>query len=96
MSDCEIMDFEMVDNDVICKIIVRAPDFREVLADLDNSSDFVEFLLSPNDPYFRITTEGVAGKFQVSTSTLMGRSSREIRVSQHCSGLLVPGRYTYE
>lgn len=55
----------MVDTDAICKIILRASDFREVLADLDSSSDFVEFFLSPDTPYFRITTEGLAGKFQV-------------------------------
>ncbi len=55
----------MVDSDVVCKIILRAPDFREVLADLDSTSDFVEFSLSPTSPYFRITTEGLAGKFQV-------------------------------
>lgn len=65
MSDCEVLDFEMVDTDVICKIILRAPDFREVLADLDSTSDFVEFFLSPDAPHFRITTEGLAGKFQV-------------------------------
>lgn len=65
MSDCEILDFEMLDSDVVCKIILRAQDFREVLSDLDNSSDFVEFFLSSNSPYFRITTEGIAGTFQV-------------------------------
>lgn len=65
LSDCEVLDFEMVDTDAICKIILRASDFREVLADLDSSSDFVEFFLSPDAPYFRITTEGLAGKFQV-------------------------------
>lgn len=66
MSDCEILDFEIVEDEVICKVILRAPDFREVLADLDNTSDLVEFFLSPDEPYFRITTEGIAGKFQVS------------------------------
>lgn len=79
MGDCEIIDFDMADDEVICKMILRAPDFREVLADLDNTSDLVEFLLSPDDPYFRITTEGVAGKFQVSKT----RFPKKIKVIRH-------------
>lgn len=70
MGDCEILDFEMLDSDVMCKIILKASDFREVLADLDSSSDFVEFSISQSEPFFRITTEGMAGKFQVVTSIM--------------------------
>lgn len=65
MGDCDVLDFEMVNSDVICKVILRAPNFKEVLVDLDSTSDFVEFSFSPEDPYFRITTEGLAGKFEV-------------------------------
>ena len=65
MADCEVLDFEIMDDDVICKVILKAHDFRDVLTDLDSTTDFVEFFLSPSEPYFRITTEGIAGKFQV-------------------------------
>lgn len=66
MTDCETLEFDITDADVICKIILKAQDFREVMADLDHTSDYVEFLMSPNAPHFRITTEGLAGKFEVS------------------------------
>ncbi|KAK7601647.1 hypothetical protein V9T40_009088 [Parthenolecanium corni] len=65
MSDCEVLDFEMVNSEVVCKVILRAPDFKDVFVDLDSSSNYVEFFLSPEDPYFKITTEGLAGKFEV-------------------------------
>lgn len=68
MGDCDILDFEIVNSEVVCRVILRAPDFKDVLVDLDSSSDFVEFFLSPEDPYFRITTEGLAGKFEVKKS----------------------------
>lgn len=65
MTDCDTLDFDVNDSNIVCKIIFRAQDFREVLADLDHTSDYVEFFMSPEPPYFRITTEGLAGKFEV-------------------------------
>lgn len=67
----------MANEDVVCKVIIRAPDFKEVLVDLDSSSDFVEFFLSPDDPYFRITTEGLAGKFEVKKRIFVNKSGRK-------------------
>lgn len=76
MGDCEILDFEMVNSEVVCRVILRAPDFKDVLVDLDNSSDFVEFSLSPENPYFRITTEGIAGKFEVKNLCILLREKK--------------------
>lgn len=70
MTDCETLDFDVNDSNVICKIILRAPDFKEVLADLDHTSEYVDFLMSPNSPHFRITTEGLAGKFEVKIDSI--------------------------
>lgn len=73
MSDCEVLDFEMVNSEVVCKVILRAPDFKDVFVDLDSSSNYVEFFLSPEDPYFKIITEGLAGKFEVQNIRLLFR-----------------------
>lgn len=65
MSDCDTLDLDVSDSNLICKAILKASNFKEVLADLDYTSEFVEFFVSPDPPFLRVTTDGLAGKFEV-------------------------------
>ena len=66
MEPDEPIDFDLSVNDVVNKIIMNSANFKEVFTDLDATSDCVEILLSPEDPYFLITTFGICGDCQVS------------------------------
>lgn len=61
----EILDFNFSAANVLNKIILRSECLKEVFAELDSSSDLIEILLSPDPPYFRITTAGTAGDTKV-------------------------------
>lgn len=61
----EILDFNFSAANVLNKIILRSECLKEVFAELDTSSDLIEILLSPDPPYFRITTAGTAGDTKV-------------------------------
>lgn len=67
MEPDEPIDFDLSVNDVVNKVIMNSVNFKEVFTDLDASSDCVEILLSPDDPYFLITTFGICGDCQVGT-----------------------------
>ncbi|KDR12148.1 cell cycle checkpoint protein RAD1 [Zootermopsis nevadensis] len=61
----EILDFNFSAANVLNKIILRSECLKEVFAELDSSSDLIEILLSPDPPYFRITTAGTAGDTKI-------------------------------
>uniref|UniRef100_A0A1B6D9P5 Cell cycle checkpoint protein RAD1 n=1 Tax=Clastoptera arizonana TaxID=38151 RepID=A0A1B6D9P5_9HEMI len=65
MNADDILDFHFPTNSEINKIIVLANDFKEIFNDLDTSTDYVELFLSPEPPYFVITTHGLCGECQV-------------------------------
>lgn len=64
----EILDFNFSAESVLNKIILRSECLKEVFAELDSSSDLIEILLSPDPPYFRIITSGIAGDTKVDIS----------------------------
>lgn len=55
----EILDFDFPIRNELNKIILRANDFRDILSDLDSNSESVEFFLTPDAPFFRITTSSI-------------------------------------
>jgi len=63
----EILDFNFCAANVLNKIILRSECLKEVFAELDSSSDLVEILISPDPPYFRISTVGTAGDTKVNS-----------------------------
>ncbi|XP_064459202.1 cell cycle checkpoint protein RAD1-like [Ornithodoros turicata] len=73
LTDCEIrtleasdvMDFNLSKDNVINVIIFRSESLKEVWSELDTSSETVEILMSPDEPYFRLTTRGTAGTVQI-------------------------------
>lgn len=65
LNDCETLDYEIAASSVVCKVILKATDIKEVFLDLDATSDWVEFLFSADPPNFRILTRGIAGECQI-------------------------------
>lgn len=69
----DILDFDFPVSNVVNKVILQAGDFKDIFNELDSTSECVEIFLSPDAPFFQITTKGVAGECQVSNvfSTLL-------------------------
>jgi len=69
LTDCSIktqepedlLDFEFSGENVENKIIMQSSVLKDVFAELDTTSDFVQIFMSPDAPYFRISTFGYAG-----------------------------------
>ncbi|XP_062501190.1 cell cycle checkpoint protein RAD1-like [Corticium candelabrum] len=69
LTDCSIrtqepeetLDFDFCSANVVNKAILKAEGMREVFAELDMTSDVLQLLMSPDAPYFRLSTFGNAG-----------------------------------
>ncbi|XP_042883005.1 cell cycle checkpoint protein RAD1-like [Penaeus japonicus] len=69
LTDCSIrtqeaddtLDFNFCNTGVINKVIMRSECLKEVFSELDMSSDVLEILMSPDPPYFRLSTFGNYG-----------------------------------
>ncbi|XP_046562563.1 cell cycle checkpoint protein RAD1-like [Haliotis rubra] len=57
----EVLDFDFCSTNVINKIIMKSECVREVFSELDMSSDVLQILMSPDKPYFQLSTFGNAG-----------------------------------
>lgn len=57
----EVLDFNFCSTNVINKIIMKSECLKEAFSELDMTSDVLEFLMSPDAPYFRLSTFGNAG-----------------------------------
>ena len=51
-----------------CNIFPQSDALKDAFAELDMTSDFIEMLMSPDAPYFRISTYGYAGSSHVNFS----------------------------
>ncbi|XP_050535359.1 cell cycle checkpoint protein RAD1-like isoform X3 [Daktulosphaira vitifoliae] len=65
MEVFDILDFSIPAESATSKIILRSSDFKDILNDIDNSSDYVEFTFSQEPEFFKILTSGIAGKCSV-------------------------------
>lgn len=71
--DCEIKTLDigdysslsLIDECNLNKVVLNATPFVEVLHDLDQASDELELLLSPEAPYVKITTSSITVEFNV-------------------------------
>ncbi|KAG8235409.1 hypothetical protein J437_LFUL018628 [Ladona fulva] len=61
----EIMDFGFTNSNILNKIILRSECLKEVFSEIDASSDTIELFLSPDPPYFRITSISLTVESQV-------------------------------
>ncbi|CAI9724798.1 cycle checkpoint RAD1-like [Octopus vulgaris] len=62
MEPEEVLDFDFCTENVVNKIIMKSECLREAFSELDMTSSVLEFLLSPDPPYFRMSTFGNAGR----------------------------------
>lgn len=69
LTDCKIrtqeadetLDFNFSNSGVVNKVIMRSECLRDIFSELDMSSDVLEILMSPDAPYFRLSTFGNFG-----------------------------------
>ncbi|XP_048506176.1 cell cycle checkpoint protein RAD1 [Athalia rosae] len=61
----ELLDFNLSQDSVINKVLLKTELLRDVLSELDPTCDVLELLLSPDPPYLRISTDGAAGECQI-------------------------------
>ncbi|KOC64880.1 Cell cycle checkpoint protein RAD1 [Habropoda laboriosa] len=57
----ELLDFHLEPENVLNKVVLQTELLKDILSELDPTSDFIELLLSPSTPFFRISTAGLAG-----------------------------------
>uniref|UniRef100_A0A8C5LU81 Cell cycle checkpoint protein RAD1 n=1 Tax=Leptobrachium leishanense TaxID=445787 RepID=A0A8C5LU81_9ANUR len=57
----ETLDFDFCSTNVINKIILQSEGLREAFSELDMTSDFLQITMSPEKPFFRLSTFGNAG-----------------------------------
>ena len=62
----ECLDFNFANASIASKIILNSDYFKEVFSELDTSSEYIEFIVSPTDQYYQIKTSGPAGDCSVS------------------------------
>ncbi|XP_067015316.1 cell cycle checkpoint protein RAD1 [Anabrus simplex] len=65
MEPEEMLDFTSASSNVLNKVILRSECLKEIFNELDPTTELVELLLSPDPPYFRLTTAGIAGETKV-------------------------------
>lgn len=65
MEVFDILDFSIPTELTTSKIIIRSLDFKDILSDIDSTSDYVEFTFSKEPEFFKILTSGIAGKCSV-------------------------------
>lgn len=76
VTDCKIrtlesegvVNFDLSKDSVINVVILKSESLKEVWSELDTSSEDLEVFISPDDPYFRLSTFGGAGTVEVSYS----------------------------
>ncbi|KXJ27827.1 cell cycle checkpoint protein RAD1 [Exaiptasia diaphana] len=69
LTDCSIqteepdetLDFDFSSANVLNKIIMKSECLREAFDELDMTSEVLQILMSPDNPYFRLSTFGYAG-----------------------------------
>jgi hypothetical protein len=64
----DLLNFDFSNTEISCKVILQAEQLKEVLSDLDLSSDFVDLLVTTPEEgkgVLRISTDGVSGRLDI-------------------------------
>ena len=61
----ELVDFNFSSADVVNKIIMKSVALRDAFQELDMTSEFIQIIMSPDTPYFRISTFGNTGSAHI-------------------------------
>ncbi|XP_022257161.1 cell cycle checkpoint protein RAD1-like [Limulus polyphemus] len=64
----EVLDFQFSPENVVNKVIMKSEILREAWSDLDMTSEILQIVMSPDKPYFRLSTFGNAGTIHVDYS----------------------------
>lgn len=59
----ELLDFEFCGANVTAKVIMRADGLRDAFNNLDNTSDALTIMITPDAPHFRMSTSGEMGLY---------------------------------
>ncbi|GLH03962.1 Putative cell cycle checkpoint protein RAD1 [Gryllus bimaculatus] len=65
MEPEQMLDFHTGTLNIINKVMLRSEYLKEVFNELDPMAEYVEFILSPNTPYFRLSTHSIGGDCRV-------------------------------
>uniref|UniRef100_A0A8V0YR33 RAD1 checkpoint DNA exonuclease n=1 Tax=Gallus gallus TaxID=9031 RepID=A0A8V0YR33_CHICK len=57
----DLLDFNFCSTNVVNKIILQSDGLREAFSELDMTSEVLQITMSPDKPYFRLSTFGNAG-----------------------------------
>ncbi|XP_059171940.1 cell cycle checkpoint protein RAD1-like [Physella acuta] len=57
----EVLDFDFCSANVVNKIIMKSESLKEVFSDLDTTSEVLQVLMSPDQPFLQFSTFGNAG-----------------------------------
>ncbi|KAH0550014.1 cell cycle checkpoint protein RAD1 [Cotesia glomerata] len=61
----DLIDFNIEPSNVLNKVILNTEILRDIWSELDPTTDVIALLLSPDPPYFRISTSGFAGECHI-------------------------------
>ncbi|XP_015179482.1 PREDICTED: cell cycle checkpoint protein RAD1 isoform X2 [Polistes dominula] len=56
-----LLDFYLEEQNVYSRVVLKTELLKDILTELDPTSEIIELLLSPEEPFFRISTNGLAG-----------------------------------
>lgn len=56
-----LLDFHLEAENVLNKVVLQTELLKDIIAELDPTSELVELCLSPEEPFFRISTNGLGG-----------------------------------
>ncbi|XP_012874062.1 PREDICTED: cell cycle checkpoint protein RAD1 isoform X1 [Dipodomys ordii] len=76
----ETLDFDFSSTNVINKVILQSDGLREAFSELDMTSDVFQITMSPDKPYFRLSTFGNGG-----SSHLDYPKDSDLMEAFHCS-----------
>jgi cell cycle checkpoint protein len=65
MEKHEYLKFSLPGERAVNKLIAEGPPFKDLFYELDSSSEYVDFFLSPDPPHFRLTTRSTSAKSQI-------------------------------
>ncbi|KAH9502366.1 ssDNA endodeoxyribonuclease [Bulinus truncatus] len=90
----EILDFDFSSANVINKIIMKSECLKEVFGELDTTSEVLQILISPDEPYLQFSTFGNSGSthssFPKDSDMVESFQSAKIQTNRYKINLLKP------
>ncbi|XP_014400330.1 PREDICTED: cell cycle checkpoint protein RAD1 [Myotis brandtii] len=90
----ETLDFDFCSTNVINKIILQSEGLREAFSELDMTSEVLQITMSPEKPYFRLSTFGNAGSshldYPKDSDLMESFNCNETQVNRYKISLLKP------